>query len=518
MNTATPAPPRPRHVIWIMGDQWRAEAVGFAGNRLVRTPNLDRLAAAGTVFDQMYVQCPVCLGSRACQFTGRYLQNLRMANGCPVLDPWEPTLPTLLQRAGYRTGLFGKLHLTPQQYTLDTLKTDRPVTDAAPFLGPAGFAAPMPTDPTQQRYGFQEATAIEDALWGEYLAWLVARAPDLAARLPLADWRAGRVDARRVCQQAFWRSEFPGTPLADVGASDLPWELHPSLFIGDSAADFFRRRHAEGPVFAFVSFVDPHHPFDPPRDVARDYPADAMPLPRHRDRALAWPPSLRGRTGDFRAVSDHHARTTVGYYYAMIDVMDRAIGRVLAAVEAAGELENTVFVLSADHGELLGDHGLWRKGSYHYDCMLRSPAFIAAPGLLPAGRRVAGLTQTIDLAPTILDLVGLPPAAGMQGDNLAPALRAGGAGIGREWVFCDMYTAMWGPFVSCWSVRTATAKLNYYPQDRVGHVLNLADDPDELRDLWGDPAGRALRDELLATLLQARHAQTDPLPRMITQY
>ena len=205
-DTPTPLRKRP-HVVWFLCDQLRWDTLGFMGDGLARTPNLDRLAAAGTVFDNMFVQSPVCMSSRACMLTGRYLQSLSLANGCAILDPWETTLPELLQRAGWRTGHFGKLHLTPQQYTLQTLKEDAPVTDPARFWHAAGMASPMPTDPTKRHYGFQEEVAFEDALWGSYLPWLLERAPELADRMPIDAWKHGEKSAR-ACADALLYQGF----------------------------------------------------------------------------------------------------------------------------------------------------------------------------------------------------------------------------------------------------------------------------------------------------------------------
>ena len=248
----------PPHIVWIYCDQLRADALGFMGNSIVRTPNLDRLAALGTVFDNMYVQCPVCMGSRGCMITGRYLRNIGMAGGSPFPDAREVTFPELLQRDGYRTGMFGKLHLTPQQFTKDTLGSDRPIADLNVFRRHAGLP-PAPDDPFKRNFGFQELAGFEDILWGEYIDWVVGRDSELAATL------------RRDRYGAF-HSDFPDGPLADVGMTDIPIELHPSVYIADSAADFFRRNHRQAPCHMHVSFVDPHHPWDPPRAMAGRYP------------------------------------------------------------------------------------------------------------------------------------------------------------------------------------------------------------------------------------------------------
>src|ERR1051326_5780571 len=294
------------HVVWIMCDQLRADAVGFMGNRIVRTPHLDRLASRGVVFENMYVQSPVCMTSRACIWTSRYLRNLGMANGCPVLDPRETTLTELLQRVGYHTGLFGKLHLTPQQFAAETLKADRPISDAKPFLEATGYP-PIPDDPAKRNYGFQTVVPFEDtvALGGAYRDWLAQRDRDLAARV-------------KHYHQQCWRSEFPvmsravkdsnplntADQLTDVGASDIPVALHPSVFLAESATAFFTANHRQSPCLVNLSFVDPHHPFDPPREMAARYKPADMPLPKHANPGnIAWPAALAARMGDYSSVT-----------------------------------------------------------------------------------------------------------------------------------------------------------------------------------------------------------------------
>lgn len=497
------------HIVLILCDQLRADAMGFMGNSLARTPHLDALARAGAVFENLFVQAPVCMASRASLLTGRYPRTIRMAGGSPLLDPRETTLPEILQRAGYRTGLFGKLHLTPQEYTFKTLGSDRSVCDARAFLEAAGLP-PGPDDPCKRHYGFQHIVGHEDLLWGEYKEWLRAREPHLAAQLPRETgqpwpgWRRCFADVAR------------GLP--DVGPTVLPAELHPAMFIAQSAADYFRARHAEGPCFLHVSFTDPHHPFAPPEELFRLFPPEAMPLPRYADTgACAIPASLRERWPDFSGVTPAIARTTIACYHAMIAMVDLAVGRLIAAIAEAGELDNTLFVFASDHGEFLGDYGLYRKAAMHYDCLLRVPGFVSWSGRLPAGRRISDLLPLLDLAPTLLGLAGVPLAPGMQGRNLSAALATPGP-LAAPWTFTESYRALWGPFVDCWTLRTAAAKLNYYPRDRVGHLFDLEQDPDERRDLFDDPARRALRDDLLATLIEAVHSQTDPLPRVMCQY
>jgi len=137
-TTSAPQQARRPNVILLMTDQHRADALGCMGNPIIKTPHIDRLAAAGLVFENMFVQTPVCMASRASIFTGRYPRAMRVPS-MGLVPPTEVTLAESLKRAGYVTGLFGKLHFTPMGYTLRALQTDHEVDDAGPFLAPAGI-------------------------------------------------------------------------------------------------------------------------------------------------------------------------------------------------------------------------------------------------------------------------------------------------------------------------------------------------------------------------------------------
>jgi len=500
------------HVVLFICDQLRHDALGFAGDPHVRTPNLDRLARGGVIFENLHVQFPTCMASRASLLTGRYPAATRMANGSPFLDPRETTLAEVLQRAGYRTGMFGKLHLTPQLYTAKQLKSDRPIADARPFL-PDTALWPILEDPAKENYGFQEVVGFEDGLWGEYVEWLADRDPISAGQLR-EEGRMGK---------SVFRRSFPDSFLRDVGTRPIAAQVHPSMFLAESAAGFFQRHHAASPCFMHVSFVDPHHPFDPPAEVAETYDIARMPLPKYGDTGeIPWPASIRDRMQNVapapNTLTADMIRTAVAYYYAMIEVIDRAVGKVLQAVEQAGEIENTLFVFMADHGEFLGRYGLWRKASMHYDCMTRVPCFVTGPALGVKPRRFSGLAQEIDLMPTVLEMIGLSAPRGVQGESLAAVLR-GERSQGRSWVFTQSHwAAIGGPYANCLTVRTETAKLNYYPNDDAMHLFDLEADPDERRDVSGSASHRPLRDQMTRTLVRAMFEQQDPLPLVLSQW
>ncbi len=497
---------RPKHVVWFLCDQLRWDALGFMGNPHVRTPALDRLAAAGVALDGLYVPFPTCMPSRGALLTGRYPSAIRMDDGSSLLDPREVTLPETLQREGWHTGMFGKLHVTPQQYTATALKSDRPIHDARRFLA-ASHLPPLPEDACKDNYGFREVVGVEDILVGEYIDWLRERTDD------------EELVRRAAARQHFRRGEICPA-LGDAGLSDLPAHLHPSWFIAEAAAASFRQQHRETSCFLQVSFVDPHHPWDPPREIAEHYPIADMPLPRYGDMgSLDLPESLRKRNvpGQFAGITPDQTRTIIAYYYAMIELIDRAVAHVVAAVEEAGEWENTLFVFCTDHGEHLGSYGLFRKGCLHYEHLIRSPGFVAWPGGIPGGRRHARLLQTFDLVPTILSLVGVPAHPGMQGLDFAATL-TDGADVGRDYVYCQGNLTEWGPYTDCITVRTERHKLNVYPSDGVRHLFDLQADPDERTNLADDPRHRRLLEDMLMLMVRAMYDQRDPLPTYLSQF
>lgn len=497
---------KPKHVIWFMCDQLRWDCLGFTGDQIVRTPTLDRLARNGIVFDNMFIQFPACMPSRASMLTGRYPSTIRMATGGNAfLDPRETTLPEILQRNGFRTGIFGKLHITPQVYTRDTLKTDRPIIDAKQFMEAADLPS-IPNDPYKENYGFQESAGAEDALLGEYADWLRDKGrKDLAELIPDRTW----FQPGEVCKQ-----------LSDAGVSRIPPELHNSTFTAEKAVDFFERNSKQQNCFMEVSFIDPHHPWDPPAELANHYLNSDIPLPEYSDTGeLKIPQSLIDRDVPqaFDNITADHTRQIIAYYYAMIELIDRSIGKVVTAVENAGELDDTLFIFCADHGEHLGSHGLFRKGCLHYDHLIKSPCMMSWKNGIPDGQRHRPLMQGIDIMPTILSLLNIPAPPGNQGIDFSPALN-GNREFGREWIYCQGNHAPWGPYIDGITIRTEQYKLNYYPLDRVSHLFDLKSDPGERNDLSEKPETQDLLHKMFGLMVQAMYAQNDPLPSFLSQY
>lgn len=493
------------NVLWIMTDQHRADCLGFMGHPVAQTPNLDRLAGSGVVFERAFCQSPVCMASRAVLFTGRYPAAIRV-RGMGVLPPTETTFAEVLQRSGYQTAAFGKVHLTPELYTLHQLGSEVPTLDWRRFAAD-GLLHPPWDDPCKENYGFQIHQGYEDALKGRFRQWLGDRAPELLERSPRP-----------------WSPQAP----RDLWVSPYPSEYHPTTFVAQDAEAFIRSRDTGQSWFAFCSFVAPHHPFEAPADQIARYAEAELPWRDMRDDVdrMRVPEPVAGAIGEIDRYPESVRRRLLQHYLAAISLIDDNVGRLLDALCETGQMENTLIVFVSDHGEFLGRHGLLRKPSLHYDETLRVPLVIRMPGRTCAPRRETCLVECADVYPTLLGLLGLPVTPGVQGRDWSGALRQG-LPMGREDIYADMYAIApqrfgepHGPYTAVRTLRSREWKLNVYPGAgrRYGQLFDLINDPGETRNLYADPHYAAIRETMVWRLLQRIHEGTDPLPPYLTQY
>jgi len=492
------------NVLWIMVDQHRADCLGCMGNPVVRTPNLDRLAAEGTLFENAFCQSPVCMASRASVFTGRYPEAVRI-RGMGVLPPSETTFPEILQRNEYRTGAFGKVHLTPEKYTKQDLQSDVPILDWRRFAEEAAIW-PIPPDPCKEDYGFQTHLGCDDACQGNFHAWLRREAPHLAERKPE---RFGE--------------EAPG----DLYVSPYPSEHHQSTYIASEAINFIRSQDADKPWFTFCSFIAPHHPFEAPADQIARYDGADIPLSsREIGVDMQDPPDrIAGAIGEMWRYSEAVQRRILLHYYASISLIDDCVGRLLDTLQETGQRDNTLVLFVSDHGEFVGGHGLLRKPSFHYDEVVRVPLILRYPNNTP-GRNVSRLVELTDVYPTLLGLLGIPLNPGVQGMDWSAALGSGEP-IGRPDIYSDMHDMDpmvcekgGGPYTCCRTFRTERWKLNVYPTAsfKSGQLFDLINDPAETTNLFHDPNYRDQREEMLWRMLQRVEANIDPLPLRLRQW
>jgi arylsulfatase A-like enzyme len=511
---------RKPNIILIMSDQQRADSLGCMGNKIVETPNLDNLAKRGVVFENAHVQCPVCMASRAAIHTGRYPRTIRVPS-MGVLPPTEVTLAEVLKRAGYATGMFGKLHFTPQGYTLRERGIDRPIHDAGFYLEPIGVdSAAMRAaveDPYKKNYGFDVSEGIEDSQWGNYLEWLAARSPEHVPHHVSENWGAARDGIGFGASPPAMRMFQPH--VSDFFDSNMPAELHPSSYVVERSLAFIEANR-DGPFFVHCSFVDPHHPFNAPQPFSGKYPAADMPAPPPLDRDACYPQGLH--EGIIRKIDRQIDFPTelwqwaLANYYGMISNIDWCLGRLLKGLEDLSLTEETIIIFTSDHGEYVGDHRLLYKGSLLFDGLMRVPLIFSWGSHLRQGHRVPSMVQEIDIFPTALSLAELPVHEGVQGKSLSPLL-SGGLEKLYDRVFCELDLLPDITYAPSQAIRREGWKLNYFPLSRTGMLFDLKNDPEERHNLFFDEGYRRTRDELMMDLLDQLFAQKDPLPIRLSQ-
>lgn len=374
-------------ILIVYTDQWRGDALGCLGSPAI-TPNLDRLATEGVLFERAFVQSPVCMPSRVSMLTGQYPSRLGITHmGVPVPDDTE-TIATILGRRGWDTANIGKLHFLPHANR--------------------DHASPHPS------YGFgtlelsDEPGVYED----DYRAWVRRCAPEALPALSV-----GLPPAAAIWQELLGagRGEPSNTSARDDFAALHPFGADSSLthsaWVATRTVERLESLAPHEHSLTVASFFSPHAPFQPPQEFLDLYDRDSLPLPTlsadERERQAETGPT------------DEQLRMVQHGYFAAISEVDHHIGRILDALERSGRAEHTVVVFVADHGEWLGDGLRFSKGYPADDPVSRVPLIVRWPGgVVEPGRRVSTIVEALDIVPTLLAAAGIPLPHQLQGRSL----------------------------------------------------------------------------------------------------
>ncbi len=376
-------PDRP-NVILICVDQWRGDCLSIAGHPVVHTPYLDQLALGGVRFTRAYTATPSCIPARAALMTG-LSQERHGRVGYRDGVPWdyETTLAGEFTRHGYQTQAIGKMHVYPERSQL-------------------GFQHVILHDGYLH---FARRRSRDVGLIDDYLPWLRERLGQ-----PDADYFDHGVNCNSVVARPW----------------DKPESLHPTSYIVTQAIDFLRRRDPRKPFFLYLSFHRPHPPYDPPAWAFEQYLDAEMPDPPVGDWVDLYaryaqpydPQSPVGRI-DPRVLR----RARAGYYGHMTHI-DHQLNRFFEVLEEFGQRSSSYICFTSDHGELMGDHHLFRK-SLPYEGSARIPLLLRGPresGIRPSSTCDA-VVELRDVMPTLLDCAGLPIPESIDGRSLLPLAR-----------------------------------------------------------------------------------------------
>ena len=413
------------NILFIVTEQHRADCVGYENHPVLLTPNLDNIAHNGVRFGRFYSACPSCISARRSMLTGQLPQTHGVVGYCEGLEWDAPTLPGVLRDHGYQTHLVGR---TMHQF------------------------------PTRFRRGYE---SMEIASLGEdcdYLEFLRDHGPS-----GQSGWFGGGV------MHNDWTVH--------------PWHmdehLHQTNWTVERALHFLRRRDPTCPFFLTVSFIGAHPPLQPPAFYLERYLRTGVPEPVVGDWATPPGPDETDLVAPHRIdLRGEAMRSARAAYYGLINHIDDQLRRLLNPVIGL-TTRDTLVVFTSDHGELLGDHHLWRKG-HPLEGSARVPCAIAGPPALGLrrGARIDAPCSHADLMPTILELAGIPIPDGVDGRSLVPLLRG-------ETADAPVLHIEHAGFEH--GLTDGATKYLWNPPDGRELLFDLAADPQECHDLAASP-------------------------------
>ncbi len=469
------------NILFLMTDQHRVDTLPCYGNRVVSTPNLDRIAGGGTRFDRMYTPTAICTPARASLMTGRQpfrhglLVNPERGHGQIELPEGVPTWSQVLARAGYNVGYSGKWHVGRD-------------------LGPDHYGME----------GEHMPGALNPFDYPPYAAWLDKHGlPPFGTRdavFSAAPNRSGRghLFAARLTQ---------------------PFEATVENYIADRALGLLDHyvaeyRDAGKPFMLTASWFGPHLPYLIPDRYYDMYDPADVELPASFAEDFVGKPPIQRRYSEYWGVdgfSRDEWRKLVAVYWGYVTLIDDAVGRLLEALDAHGLWDETNIAFTADHGEFTGAHRLHDKGPGMYEDIYRIPGLLRMPGHAPQVR--TELVSLVDLAATFLDLAGAGDGMQTDGRSLVPLVRGEAVPDWRREIVAEFHGHHF-PY-SQRMIRDDRHKLVVSPES-VNELYDLETDPDELHNLYEAPAYRAIRDGLAGRLYRVLVERGDPAYSWLT--
>jgi arylsulfatase A-like enzyme len=424
------------HIILLMADQQRFDALGVMGNSLIKTPNLDGLAKDGVLFRNAYTSTPSSTPARAGLLTGCSPWRHGMLGYFKVAEQYPCEMPRMLRNAGYYTFAVGKVHYNPQR----------------------------------NLHGFHGALLDESGraqspdFVSDYRQWFISEAP------------GDNPDATGIG----WNDHTGKTYASDE-------RLHPTQWTGNEAIRFIENYHRDEPLFLKVSFARPHSPYDPPQRYFNLYRDSPVSEPWVGDWCGAF--ANRPETPDaaFGNFGTEHAIDSRRHYYASVTFVDDQIGRIIAALKEKGIYDNALIIFISDHGDMLGDHHHWRK-TYAYEGSAHIPFIVKPPksfdSKVPSGGSVLQPVEIRDVLPSFLDIAQIPQPSVMDGLSVLTLLE-NPASSWRPYI--DLEHATCYEKENYWCALTDTRiKYIWFFHTGEEQLFDLSKDPHELKNLVHD--------------------------------
>ncbi len=442
------------HILLLMADQFRGDCLGAEGNRVIHTPNLDRLAAEGARFRCAYSSTPTCTPARSALLTGLSPWNHGMLQMIPMASRYKVEKPRAMRELGYYTTVIGKNHYHGQRNA-------------------HGY---------HQMLLDESGRAETPDFRSDYRSWFWSVAPNLDPDATGLGW-----------------NDYRGKPYV------LPENLHPTAWIGQTAVRFIETYNRPEPMFLKVSFERPHSPYDPPERFWRMYADADLPAARVGKWAARYAPRSDGTNNIWHGdVGPGEVRTSRQGYYGSISFVDEQIGKILESLEKKRVLDETLILFVSDHGDMTGDQHLWRK-SYAYEPSARVPLVVRWPTGLLSAKRGQVLSQTVeirDILPTFLNAAGAVERPELDGRSILPLI----AGKTQGWrPHLDLEHGICYSPKNHWNALTdGREKYIYHAYDGSEQFFDLEQDPHEVNDLASESSAErrvaAWRNRMIAHL------------------
>jgi arylsulfatase A-like enzyme len=522
------------NIVVFCTDQQPARWLGCAGNEHIRTPNIDKLAKDGVLFNNAFCNTPICMASRSTMFTGLPSSEHGVRTNGINLDDSYPALPQILKDNGYKTFATGKLHLTSWQigqfHSPELTEIDPKKFPESSAVWDDGRVKKV----EDGYFGLDSIDLVGQHGWnvhGDYTNWMKENHPEALEKLQTRESSKPTLNETKDKLASYF--------------STVPKELFYNAWIKERAIARIDELEGDDPFFAWVSFPDPHWPFGPTAPYNEMYHPDAI------DKPLAWDDD-KAKMPDFYHKSYYDERgigsvdggdtdksieqimEIKALAYGSTSSIDDNVGEVIEHLKKKGLYEDTVFLFISDHGEACGDHRMFNKGPFHYDSILNIPFIVAYPKKLKAGATSPALVSLLDFMPTVLDLAGVeypanetpdwqgffaekyPMYAGkkrLPGNSLVPILTGEKEEI-QDWVLVEDDDDIRG---IC--VRTLIAhdyKLTIFMNREDGILFDRVKDPEERNNLFDDPSYADAKVKMMGRMNQALLNNQERIKRRIS--
>ena len=500
------------NVLFIITDAMRADHMSCAGNQIVKTPNLDRLAMEGIRFTNHFCTNSICMPNRATLITGVYpnVHGVR-SNGINLRQD-IPTIIQTLRKRGWHTAAFGKIH---HQYWLGPFKNkSRSAESLTDWSLSRNNSYPVRNNFPSPYYGYDEVEVISGngtVCAGHYTEWLEERVPEIAEDMKQ---RVKNYDN-----------------LFNLFCDPMPEEFYNTTWVTERTLAFLERysngNYENKPFYLHCSFPDPHYPLYPPKKYQDQYKPEDIELPANFNDIknlynheylgyhLKNPPFKKAF---LRESTEEEVRKITALTYAAIAYVDYNIGQILASLEKSGYSKNTIVIFMSDHGDLMGDHGLLFKGPCPFNGVLQLPLIWKVPQLTKLGEISDSLVSSIDYPKTILNLLDIkerhhPPD--MQGYDISPILIDPKQKV-RDSVLIENDEEVGTLKARLRHLVTEDYKLTVYDTlDNFGDIYDRKKDPLELNNLWHDQNFKDKRFDLVNKMLRENLRAQTKYPKRI---